>query len=230
MKAGTIITADMLGSSKYVGKLASRLPVREINKLTPKYRNVLIRDLIVESGGQFVNMRGIPESPFTNLQVVNADVNCRSLINLSDARNFTFENVDIQNQGSTISLLSVSGLKFDNVSFKSQVEVKINDGSKSPKEILTENIRFINCTPQKPKGWQETTYKPRDDVSIKFQITGNRVTKSFTGSDEYIYYGLNGRVIGDIRETSRRSAFSSLNIVIMKNKNGQSNRIILLQP
>jgi hypothetical protein len=110
------------------------------------------------------------------------------------------------------------------------VEVKINDGSKSPKEILTENIRFINCTPQKPKGWQETTYKPRDDVSIKFQITGNRVTKSFTGSDEYIYYGLNGRVIGDIRETSRRSAFSSLNIVIMKNKNGQSNRIILLQP
>jgi polygalacturonase len=149
---GQAITADMLGSKQYVGDLAKRLPALPINKLTPVYRNVTVKDIIVENAGEFVKITGIPESPFTNFQLENAEVNAKKLMRMSDAKNFTFKNATIKTtDDATMTLLDVQDLTFDNVKFEvpgGEVVVKA-DGPD------TKNIRFENCEPAKPQGWDK---------------------------------------------------------------------------
>jgi len=151
---GTAITADMLGSRMYVGELADRLPARPINKLTPAFKNVTVKDIIVENAGEFVKITGIPESPFSNFQLENADVNCNKLMRISDAKSFSFNNVAIQSADPTVSLLDVRGLTFDNVSFK----VPGGEVVTRTQGDVTADIRFRNCTPEKPKDWKTTSY------------------------------------------------------------------------
>lgn len=150
---GTAIKADMLGARMYVGNLADRLPARAINKLTPHYRNVTIKDIIIENAGQFIKIIGIPESPFDSFKLENADVNCKRLIRLSDARNFSFNNVSVQSQEAMIDLLDAHNLIFNNVSFTvpgNAIIAKLQGDT-------TANIRFQDCTPEKPRGWDTPT-------------------------------------------------------------------------
>jgi polygalacturonase len=149
---GTAITADMLGARMYVGELADRLPARPINKLTPLFRNVTVKDIIVENAGEFVKITGIPESPFSNFQLENADVNCNKLMRISDAKDFSFKNAAIQSADAGINLLDARNVTFDNVSFKvpgGEIITKLQGDA-------TANIRFQNCTPAQPKDWETT--------------------------------------------------------------------------
>lgn len=152
--SGTAIKADMLGSKQYVGDLAIRLPARPVNKLTPRYGNVSVRDIIVNTTGQFIKITGIPESPFRNLRIENADVKCKELIRVSDSKNFVFKNVSIQSADAVIDLIDTRNLIFDNVSFTmpgNEILTKLQGDA-------TTDIRFQNCTPEKPTGWYSTTY------------------------------------------------------------------------
>lgn len=150
---GPAITADMLGAKMYVGELANRLPARPVNKLTPFFRNVTVRDIIVENAGEFLKITGIPESPFSNFRIENADANCNKLIRISDAKNFHFKNVHVQSTDAALTLLDARDLLFDEVSFK----VPGNEVVATLQGAATTNIRFQNCTPEKPKGWETTT-------------------------------------------------------------------------
>ncbi len=150
---GSAVTADMLGSRTYVGDLADRLPMRPVNKLTPAFRNVTVRDIIVEGASPFLKITGIPESPFRNFLLENADVQCRQLIRISDASDFTFRNVAIKSDDAVLDLLDARHLLFDNVSFAvpgDEIVVKTQGNDTTP-------IRFENCTPAKPKGWNTPT-------------------------------------------------------------------------
>jgi hypothetical protein len=151
--SGTAITADMLGTRQFVGELADRLPARPLNKLTPAFRNVTVKDIIVENAGEFVKITGIPESPFCNFQLENADVKCKQLIRISDARDFTFKDVSLQSDDAVMSFLDARNVTFDHVSFKvpgDEIIAKLQGDA-------TANLRFLNCTPEKPKGWETTT-------------------------------------------------------------------------
>ena len=151
---GTAITADMLGARMYVGELADRLPVRPVNKLTPSFRNVTVKDIVVESAREFVKITGIPESPFSNFRLENAEVKCDKLIRISDARDFVFKNVGIQSADAAINFLDARNVTFDQVSFKvpgAEVVTKLQGDA-------TANLRFLNCTPEKPKDWDSTTH------------------------------------------------------------------------
>lgn len=151
---GMAITADMLGSRMYVGELADRLPARAVNKLTPLFRNVTIKDVVVDNAKQFMKITGIPESPFSHFLLENADVQCNQFIKISDARDFTFRNIDFQSQDATINLLDAGNIVFDNVMF----HVPGNETIVKAQGDATKNIRFVNCTPQKPQGWSSSTY------------------------------------------------------------------------
>ena len=150
---GTAITADMLGARMYVGELADRLPARPVNKLTPHFRNVTVKDIIVENAGEFVKITGIPESPFSNFQLENAEVKCDKLIRISDAKDFAFKNVSIQSADAAVSFLDARNVTFDNVSFQvpgDEIVTKLQGDA-------TANLRFLNCTPSKPKDWDTTS-------------------------------------------------------------------------
>ena len=146
---GTAIKADMLGSEKYVGRLANRLPALPVNRLTPRYGNVSIRDIVVKTEGQFLRIIGIPESPFRNLAIENTDVTSGELIRISDVRDFRFKNVHIRSNDASIDLLDVSGMLFDDVEFT----VPGNELNANLRGEQTADIHFENCTPAKPKDW-----------------------------------------------------------------------------
>lgn len=151
---------DMLGSSRYVGELAERLPPREVNELTPHYRDITVRDVIVEKSTRFLHATGIPESPMTGFTLENAVVRSDELIDLADTANLTLRHVTIESPDRTMRILDSRDILFDQVTFKVPepgVELLI-EGPQS------DRIRFRDCSPPHPADWQGTEYlKTRND-------------------------------------------------------------------
>jgi hypothetical protein len=108
---------DMLGSPSSVGDLANRLPVRAINKLTPRYENIHAKDILVENSSYFVKVVGIPESPVNNLTIENAEVRCSKLFYAQDLKNSTFRNISITGKDSVLILIDSKNISFRNVVF-----------------------------------------------------------------------------------------------------------------
>jgi len=143
---------DMLGSARYVAGEAVRLPARTVGRLTPKYRNVVARDIIVENARMFVNIQGIPESPVINFLVENADVKSQKIFAAADARDITIRNAVITSAESVITSLDSRNILFDNVKFNTP------DG-KVVKQVtgdLPDGFRFLKCSPGKVENLSET--------------------------------------------------------------------------
>lgn len=111
----TCIKWDMLGTRAYVGELADRLPAREVNDLTPNYKNISISNLIIENGTHFLKVIGIPESPLTNLTIDNVNANCSNLIFINDAKNVTIKNSTIKTPDSVVDVLGGENINFENL-------------------------------------------------------------------------------------------------------------------
>ncbi|MEL1240907.1 glycoside hydrolase family 28 protein [Flavobacterium flavipallidum] len=122
----TAIKWDMLGSSGSVGDLAERLPARAINKLTPKFSNISIKDIIIENCTTFVKVFGIPETPVTNLTIENATVNCSELFNAQDLQNATFKNIDITSKDATLYFLDARNIVFDQINFNTKTAPQLD--------------------------------------------------------------------------------------------------------
>jgi len=158
---GTAFNWDMLGSSQYVGDLAKRLPARPINRLTPVYRNITARNIIVERSSQFVKINGIPESPLKNVLIENAIIKSNKLFSAADVDGFTVRKAKIEANDSLITLLDTKSLSFENVQFSvpgGEVVVKVSGE-------LSDDISFKNCTPAKPKGWKSAVWKGGQTVA-----------------------------------------------------------------
>lgn len=93
---GEAFYCDMLGSSKWVGELADRLPVREINRLTPDFKNIHISDVIIEHCRTLIDAVGLPERPLRHVKVWNVDASCEQLGRMQDTEDFIIENVNIK--------------------------------------------------------------------------------------------------------------------------------------
>ena len=121
------------------------MPARKVGKLTPKYSNVVARDIIVEHARMFVNIQGIPESPVINFLVENADVKSQKIFAAADARDITIRNAVITSEESVITSLDSKNILFDNVKFNTP------DG-KVVKQVtgdLPDGFRFLNSNPAK---------------------------------------------------------------------------------
>lgn len=153
---GTAFKWDMLGQEMYVGELASRFPVREINELTPRFSNVRIRDILVENAETFVKIYGIPESPLKDVTLENIQVNnTRDFFRASDARNISFRNLKVKSDDSLMSLQNIQNLSFENAEFN----VRGNDIYAEVKGDSVKNILFKNTRPEHPINWDSNMYK-----------------------------------------------------------------------
>ena len=108
---------DLLGSRTYVGELADRLPKRPINELTPVYRNLFFRDVVINTKEMFIKGKGIPEVPLTNVIMENLDVTSGELIVLYDAKDFVIRNSVIRSKDQNMEILEGQNVRFDNVEF-----------------------------------------------------------------------------------------------------------------
>jgi hypothetical protein len=146
---------DMLGSRMYVGELADRLPVREINRLTPLYRNITAKDIIIEKARTFIRIDGIPESPLTGFSVENAEVHCKNVLISRDAKNVRVSNAVIYSEDSVLTMLDTRNLVFRQVHFK----LAGNNLTTNISGELSDNIQFKNTIPRKPMNWESSDWK-----------------------------------------------------------------------
>ena len=143
---------DMLGNPAWTGELAARLPERKWTTLTPAFRAISIRDIIVEDCREFIKMTAIPESPVRFLSIENAtvgsthpeadakDLRRQTLMQLHDVDGMTIRNLTVTAPKQRIAILDGRNLLFEGVTLAPEstpaVEIK---GEKSI------HIRFAAC-------------------------------------------------------------------------------------
>lgn len=145
---GTAFKWDMLGQPMYVGDLAKRKPAREINDLTPKFKDIYMEDILVEKAETFFKVYGIPESPLENVQLENVVVqNSEALFVANDAMDITFRHIKVTSQDSLMEFLDSRNILFEDAEFNVPGDtLKINKEGE-----LTENIKFEKSSPS----WSE---------------------------------------------------------------------------
>lgn len=140
---------DLLGQELYVGDLAKRKPVREVNELTPKFKNITMKDILVTNASTFVNINGIPESPLENVLMQNVKVeNCKRLFNADDAKDLTFKHVSVVSQDSVMKFLDARNILFEDAHFKVKNNAPIYLQKRGN---LTDSIQFKNTSPSRFK-------------------------------------------------------------------------------
>jgi polygalacturonase len=152
---GTAFRWDMLGSSAYVGVLAERLPARPVNRLTPGYRNIVARDIVVERASQFVKVTGIPESPLANVLIENADVTAKRLFAAADVKGFTVRNATIRADDALLTLVDGRDVTFEKVRWSlpgGEPVVNVSGDA-------SDNVGFKDCVPAMPKDWRAPVWK-----------------------------------------------------------------------
>jgi len=108
-------TWDLLGNRRWVGELADRLPMREINELTPIYKNIHVRDFTVESSGIFLQAHCIPEAPLRNVIIENGEVNTTRVIPaLNDVDGFILRNLTLNSVNGEINIMDGQNVQFEN--------------------------------------------------------------------------------------------------------------------
>lgn len=140
---GSAFNWDMLGSSVHVGDLANRMPLRPVDALTPLYRNIVARDIIVEKSTNFVKAYAIPESPLQNVTIENVLVNAGKLMIASDVNNFVIKRAVIDAAEQSADLTNVKNMLFEDVVFKGKNgQPRLNVTESNPGDV-----RFVNCKP-----------------------------------------------------------------------------------
>lgn len=115
---------DMLGSQRWVGDLAKRLPVRSVEPLTPFYRHISIKDIIIENCRQLIDCTGIPESPLSEVTIVRMEAKCQNLIKIQDVDGLVIANSFIQVEKPDISVVDGRNLIFIDVKLETSSEVQ----------------------------------------------------------------------------------------------------------
>ena len=107
----------MLGAAIYVGGLSARVPM-DFDHFTPAYRNVFIRDNIIEGGTYFLKVNGIPESPARNVTIERIQSRTKRLMLLHDLNMLTIRDSELTADEAEIDVSGVRNLYLENVNFK----------------------------------------------------------------------------------------------------------------
>ncbi|MBR1547956.1 MAG: family 43 glycosylhydrolase [Prevotella sp.] len=86
---------DMLGSLKWGGDLAKRLPKREINKYTPDFNTISIGNVVIENCRKLVHAIGLPERPLRNVLLSGVRGRAKEFMRLRDVASFVMQDIDI---------------------------------------------------------------------------------------------------------------------------------------
>lgn len=106
---------DMLGSTRYVGDLAKRLPALPIGPLTPVYHHISIKDVIVENCQRLIDATGIPESPLSEVSINGLNAKCKDLIRIQDVDGLVIVNSSIQTEDAKVSVVDGRNIMLINV-------------------------------------------------------------------------------------------------------------------
>ena len=152
-------SVDMLGSKKWVGDLANRYPAREINELTPEFKNIHIKDITIDGCARFIDVKALPERPLTNVLIENADVRCKDFLRMQDACGFVLRNLAVHTSQPTANVDGSKDVVLYDVSF---------DGKKLKRNV--KNATFYVSSRQQIEQQRQSLYQsfltPPDSIRV----------------------------------------------------------------
>lgn len=151
---------EMLGTANFVGGLSSRLPAPALTHLTPAFRNVTIRQVIVDGCRELIYVQGIPESPARNIRIENVTADTRRdttrtaygvfkpkpspyVIDLVDVDGITLRDIEAVSSKRAIRLVDVRDALFENV----RLDLGSAELQQEISGDMTRNLRFESCSP-----------------------------------------------------------------------------------
>ncbi|WP_425399441.1 glycoside hydrolase family 28 protein [Aeoliella sp.] len=109
------VLIDMIGLPMYVGELGNRLPRREHTRLTPFYRDLTIRDLEGTCAtGNALKIKGIPESPASDLLFERLSITGPGLPNLADVADCEFVDCTFRAEQPALKFLDAVRVMYEN--------------------------------------------------------------------------------------------------------------------
>lgn len=136
---------DMIGSPMYVGALGERLPKRAVTRSTPYYRNVTLSDVVGDAGGDAIKIKGIPESPASDLRLERVRLRSKGFINLADVEGMIVQDSTFEPADPTLRLLDARGVRFEATEFRVSEGARIGvrlDGPDAQPPV------FDDCKPE----------------------------------------------------------------------------------
>ena len=109
---------EMLGSRRWVGELADRLPIRKITSLTPSYKVMSFKDITVENCKRVIDLVGLPEIPVTQVLIDRMKVeNSEQLITVQDVDGLVITNSNIRSANNAVTLTGAKNVMFIHTDF-----------------------------------------------------------------------------------------------------------------
>ena len=147
IKADIIISWEMLGSSRYVGNLAKRLPPLKFTPLTPTYRNIVIRNIVGDASQSMIRAKGIPESPISSVLIENVDLAGPEGVMMRDADEIILRNCKFHCKKDLIfDLRNVQNFQTQHCTIKSDNPPKIRIAEETCKNIDLREIEFCEAS------------------------------------------------------------------------------------
>lgn len=146
---------DMLGARMYVGALADRLPALAVNKLTPVYKDIHAKDIVIDSARALLRIDGIPESPMTGFSLENVEAHCAKVIQSADAKDLRIVHAKIYSADTLLSFIDTRNVRFQDVQFITPANKIVTSISGE----LSDHIEFKNTIPLLPVDWIADTFK-----------------------------------------------------------------------
>lgn len=139
------ITVDMLGSKKWVGDLANRFPARDINELTPEFKNIYIKDFTIDGCQRLIDVKALPERPLSNVLIENFEGRGNDFLRLQDTNGFVMKNAHIRTVGKDGKTPSTPAISLDGA--QSIMLLDMDFYGKKPKVSKKNATLYINdCT------------------------------------------------------------------------------------
>ena len=128
---------DMLGSIKWGGDLARRLPAQPVGKFTPDFNTIIIDNMVVEHCKQLIFALGLPERPLRNVLFSNVKASCEQLMKMRDLQGFVLKNAEISSTEETASVDGCTGIMMLGVQVNGkQIQNITYPGEKSTQVII----------------------------------------------------------------------------------------------
>lgn len=106
---------DMLGNALHVGKEADREFVVTVNSLTPRFSDINISDVLIESASDCIKVEGIPESLLANVKITNIHAVAERYLSIRDATDITIRSSEIKCENCELDTLNVREFRQENI-------------------------------------------------------------------------------------------------------------------
>lgn len=109
---------DMLGSKKWIGDYAQRIPtdstLMQVTELTPEFRDITFRNVEATGCQILVKAIGLPERPIRNVLMSGVRAECGKFMELQDVDGFTFRDSAVSCGDNDMILRGVRNMNINN--------------------------------------------------------------------------------------------------------------------